>query len=86
MSAPGTSRWDEALAKVPYYVHIAPFASEMAEYADILLPASTFMEQWAYDHSPPGSGFAEVRIKQPTVKPLYDTKNIIDIIFDTGKV
>jgi anaerobic selenocysteine-containing dehydrogenase len=80
MSAPGAWRWDEALAKVPYYVHIAPFVSEMAEYADIVLPASTFMEGWAYDHSPPGSGFAEMRIKQPVVAPLGDTKSGVDII------
>jgi len=82
MSAPGAWRWDEALGKVPYYVHIAPFISEMAEYADIILPAHTFMEEWAYDHSPPGSGFAEVRIKQPVVKPLYDTRSCVDIVFE----
>lgn len=81
MSAPGTGRWDEALGKVPYYVHVAPFVSEMAEYADVILPATTFMESWAYDHSPPGSGFAEVRLKQPVVAPLDDTRSIIDIIF-----
>ena len=82
MSAPGTWRWDNALSKVPYYVHIAPFISEMAEYADILLPAPTFLEEWAYDHSPPGSGFAEVKIKQPVVEPLHDTKGIIEIVFE----
>jgi len=82
MSAPGAGRWDEALAKVPYYVHAAPFISEMTEYADIFLPLTTFMEEWAYDHSPPGSGFAEVRIKQPVVAPLHDTRSNIDIIFD----
>jgi thiosulfate reductase/polysulfide reductase chain A len=82
MTAPGATRWDEAMKKVPYYVHVAPFASEMADYADILLPVPTFMEAWAYDHSPPGSGFAEVRLKQPVVEPLYDTRSIIDIIFE----
>ena len=85
MSAPGTGRWDEALKQVPYYVHVAPFVSEMAEYADIILPATTFMEEWAYDHSPPGSGFAEVRIKQPVVKPQYDIRNTIDILFETAR-
>ncbi len=81
MSATGTERWHEALRKVPYYVHVTPFISEMAEYADIVLPASVFLEQWAYDHSPPGSGFAELRIKQPVVEPSGDTKAITDIIF-----
>ena len=85
MSAPGTWRWDEALKKVPYYVHIAPFVSEMAEYADIILPTCTFLEEWAYDHSPPGSGFAEVKIKQPVVEPLHDTKSTTDIVFEIAR-
>ena len=84
MSAPGAWRWDEALKKVPYYVHVAPFVSEMAEYADIILPSTTFMEQWGYDHSPPGSGFAEVRIKQPVVEPQYDSRSICDIVLWLG--
>jgi anaerobic selenocysteine-containing dehydrogenase len=85
MSAPRTSRWDNALKKIPYYVHIAPFMSEMAHYADIVLPAPTFLEQWAYDQSPPGAGFAEVQIRQPVVKPIHHTRSIIDIIFELSR-
>ncbi len=83
MSAPGTARWDEALKKVQYYVHVAPFISEMAEFADLILPASTFLEQWAYDDSPPGSGFAEARIKQPVLDEMvHDTRSVGDIVFE----
>ncbi|MBI2287790.1 MAG: molybdopterin-dependent oxidoreductase [Chloroflexi bacterium] len=85
MSAPATRRWDDALKKVPYYIHIAPFVSEMAEYADIILPSPTFMEEWAYDHAPPGSGFAEVKIKQPVVEPQHDTRSITDIVFEIAE-
>lgn len=85
MSAPGAGQWADALKKVPYYVHIAPFISEMAEYADIILPAPTFLEEWGYDHSPPGSGFAEAKLKQPVVEPLHDTRCIIDILFKIAK-
>ncbi len=82
MSAPGTERWDKALQKIPFYIHIAPFVSEMAEYADVVLPSTTFLEQWGYDQSPPGSGFAEVKLKQPVVEPLGETKSITDIFFE----
>jgi len=85
MSAPGSKRWDEALRKLPYYVHVAPIISEMALYADIVLPATTFMEEWGYDHSPPGSGFAEVKIKQPVVKPRGEVKAAGDILFDLAR-
>ena len=82
MSAPGTSRWDEAMAKVSYYIHISSSITEMAGYADIVLPASTLLEDWAYEQCPPGSGFTEVKIKQPVVTPLNESQRIADIIFE----
>jgi anaerobic selenocysteine-containing dehydrogenase len=81
MSAPWTARWDTLLAdRVPYYVHVGSVPSEMAQYADIILPTGTFLEEWAYDHCPAGPGFAEVKLKQPTVDPLYDTRPIFGIV------
>jgi anaerobic selenocysteine-containing dehydrogenase len=85
MSAPSTERWDKGLKKLPYYVHIAPFVSEMALYADLVLPSTTFLEEWGYDHSPPGAGFAEVRIKQPAVSPHGSARSITDILFQIAK-
>jgi len=81
MTAPGAGQWEEALKKVPFYVHVAPFISEMAEYADLILPSTTYLEEWGYDHSSPGGGSAEVRIKQPVVKARGDSKSIGDILF-----
>ena len=85
MSAPGSGRWNSALKKLPYYVHLSPFISEMAQYADLVLPSTTFLEEWGYDHSPAGSGFAEVKIKQPVVMPQGNVRSITDIIFDLSK-
>jgi len=85
MSAPGAGRWDLALKKLPYYVHISPFISEMAQYADLILPSTIYLEEWGYDHSPAGSGFAEMKIKQPVVRPRGNARSIIDIIFEISK-
>jgi len=85
MLAPGAERWDKALKKLPYYVHISPFISEMALYADLILPSTTYLEEWGYDCSPPGSGFAEVKIKQPVVSAEGDVRSVTDIIFDLSK-
>ena len=74
-----------ALRKLPYYVHISPFISEMAQYADLVLPSTTFLEEWGYDHSSPGSGFAEVALKQPVVRPPGQARSVIDIIFEMTK-
>ena len=81
MTAPAVNQWEEALKKIPFYVHVAPFVSEMAEFADLVLPSTTFFEEWGYDHSAPGAGSAEARIKQPVVKPMGDTKSIGDVLF-----
>lgn len=85
MSAPGAGRWDSALKKLPYYVHLSPFISEMALYADLVLPSTTFLEEWGYDHSASGSGVAEVSIKQPVVSPRGKARPMIDIIFEISK-
>jgi len=85
MSAPHAERWEKALKKLPYYVHISPFISEMAQYADLILPSTTYLEEWGYDHPSAGSGFAEVRIKQPVVKPRGSARSIVDIIFKISK-
>jgi len=85
MLSPGTGRWDKALKKLPYYIHLSPFISEMALYADLILPSTTFLEEWGYDHSPPGSGFAEVKIKQPVVAPWGSARSVVDILFQISK-
>ena len=85
MLAPGADRWDNALKKIPFYVHVAPFISEMALDADLVLPATTYLEEWGYDYSPPGSGFAELKLKQPVVAPRGNAKPIADMIFEIAK-
>src|SRR4030042_6750520 len=57
----------------------------MGQYADVALPACTFLEEWADDHCPPGSGFAEAKIKQPVVKPLGEAQSVGDIIFELAR-
>lgn len=81
MTAPSPRSWEEALKKIPFYVHIAPFASEMAQFADLLLPCTTYLEEWGYDHSSSGTGSPEVRIKQPVVKPMGESKSVGEILF-----
>ena len=77
---PGT--WDEGLKHLPYYVHVSPVIDEMALYADIVLPAPTFLEQWGYDHSPAGPGFAELKLKQPVAQVWDSAKSVGDVIFE----
>lgn len=84
-SAPNTERWYKAISKVPFFVHITPFISEMATLADIILPTPTYLEKWAFDAPAPGAGFSEIRIKQPVVDPMFDTMSTGDITFELAR-
>jgi anaerobic selenocysteine-containing dehydrogenase len=73
-SCTGAERWEKALAKVPFFVHMVPNASEMTMFADIVLP-STFnsAEGWSIVTNM-GNGFAYASIQQGAVKRLWDVK------------
>jgi len=73
-SATGAGRWDKAMAKIPFFVHMVPNASEMTMFADIVLP-STFnsAEGWSIV-SNMGNGHGYASIQQGAVKRLWDVK------------
>jgi len=71
----------EALAKVPVVVSFASMPDETSTKAHLILPNHTAAESWG-DASPrPG-----VRsIVQPTFRPLYDTRALVDTLLDLGR-
>lgn len=73
-SCTGADRWDKAMAKVPFFVHMVPNASEMTQFADIVLP-STFnsAEGWSIITNT-GNGHGYASIQQAAVKRLWDVK------------
>lgn len=73
-SCTGADRWDKAMAQVPFFVHMVPNASEMTQFADIVLP-STFnsAEGWSIITNM-GNGHAYASIQQGAVRRLWDVK------------
>ena len=73
-SCTGAERWDKAMAKIPFFVHMVTNASEMTMFADIVLP-STFnsAEGWSIV-SNMGNGYGYASIQQGAVKRLWDVK------------
>jgi len=68
------SRWDKALAKVPFFAHMVTNASEMTQFADVVLP-STFNSSEGFSVITNGGnlhGYAT--IQQPAGKRLWDVK------------
>jgi anaerobic selenocysteine-containing dehydrogenase len=73
-SCPQTARWEEALAKIPFVVHITTHASEFTHFADVVLPSNHHMfEKWGYVKSF-GNGYRHVPLLQPVIDPVWDVK------------
>jgi len=73
-SCTGAERWDRAMAKVPFFVHMVTNPSEMTQFADIVLPATfNTVEGWSIvTNNGGGHGFATVQ--QPSARRLWDVK------------
>jgi len=73
-SATDPSRWDRALAKVPFFVHMVTHASEMTQFADVVLP-STFNSSEGFSIvTNMGNTYGYATIQQPVGKRLWDVK------------
>jgi anaerobic selenocysteine-containing dehydrogenase len=73
-SCTGAERWDKAMAKVPFFVHLVTNPSEMTQFADIVLP-STFNSSEGWNIVTNGSnGYSYASIQQSPIKRLWDVK------------
>ena len=73
-SCPQTARWEEALEKIPFLVHITTHAAEFTWFADIVLPSTHHaFEKWGYVKSH-ANGYRHVTMLQPVIKPVWDVK------------
>ena len=73
-SCTGAQRWDQAMAKVPFFVHMVTNSSEMTQFADIVLPATfNSAEGWSIVTNM-GNGYGYASIQQGAVKRLWDVK------------
>jgi anaerobic selenocysteine-containing dehydrogenase len=77
--APNGGRFAQALKKVPFVVSFASTLDESAAHADLILPASTFLEVWGDDYIE-GIGYAGVSLRRPVVEPVHDTRNPGDVL------
>lgn len=79
--APNGREFVKALLKVPFVVSFASTLDESAAHADLILPASTFMEVWGDDFLE-GTGYAGVSLRRPVVAPVHDTRDPGEVLID----
>jgi thiosulfate reductase / polysulfide reductase chain A len=57
-------------SKVPFHVSIDPFLNESNQYADLVLPETSYLERWDLLSPPPMEGVPYVALRQPVSKPI----------------
>ncbi|MBU4342444.1 MAG: molybdopterin-dependent oxidoreductase [Candidatus Omnitrophica bacterium] len=73
-SCPGSERWEKALSKIPFLVHITTHAAEFTWFSDIALPSTHHMfEKWGWVKSH-GNGYRHVTLLQPVNDRVWDVK------------
>ena len=73
-SCPQPDRWERALSKIPFVVHLTTNASEFTHFSDIVLPSVHHMfEKWGYVKSI-GNGYRHVTLLEPVIDPVWDVK------------
>ncbi len=75
---------EKGLEHVPFTVSVGYVLDEMSDYADIILPEHTELERFEMmpevRRSAAARRFRGTLLRQPVVKPLYDTRDISDIL------
>ncbi|MDJ0869366.1 MAG: molybdopterin-dependent oxidoreductase, partial [Myxococcota bacterium] len=78
---PPSAGFGEALGKVPFVVSFASMPDETTERAQLVLPDHTALESWG--DAAPRAGVRS--IVQPTLRPIFDTRALVDTLLDTGR-
>ena len=73
-SCTGAQRWDQVMAKVPFFVHMVTNASEMTQFADIVLPATFAPTEKLTIISNMANLHGHMSIQQPVAKTLWQVK------------
>lgn len=68
------ARWDKALAQVPFFAHMVTNASEMTQFADVVLPSTFNASEGLSVVSNNGMTHGFASIQQPVCKRLWDVK------------
>lgn len=68
---------DETL--IPFHVAVTPFMTETAALADIVLPETTYLEDWSVEVRPSPELVPYVSLRQPVVPPMESTRSFFDM-------
>ena len=73
-SCTGAQRWEKVMARMPFFVHMVTNASEMSQYADIVLPATFAPTEKLSIIGNMANLHGHISIQQPVAKTLWQVK------------
>ncbi|WP_461201853.1 molybdopterin-dependent oxidoreductase [Anoxybacillus sp. TBDG-1] len=73
-SCTGAQRWEKALEKIPFFVHITTNPSETTQFADIVLPAAHQLFEKLSFITNKQNKYSYVSLTNRVIKPLWDVK------------
>jgi len=72
--------WQEWLSRIPQVVQFATLINDTSPYADLVLPTTTYLEQWDMTLPVPNLPFSQLGLQQPIVPPLNGARPIGDVL------
>ncbi|MBI2872715.1 MAG: molybdopterin-dependent oxidoreductase [Chloroflexi bacterium] len=82
---PAATGFGEAFRQVPYIVGFATVMDETSALADLVLPDTTYLEEWGSVVPDPGPGHEVVGFQQPVVRPLYQARSFGDELLSVSQ-
>ncbi|MCP2501058.1 MAG: molybdopterin-dependent oxidoreductase [Deltaproteobacteria bacterium] len=72
--------WQEWLSRIPQVLQFATLIDDTSPYADLVLPTTTYLEQWDITLPVPNLPFSQLGLQQPIVPPLNGARPIGDVL------
>lgn len=71
---PASSGFSTAIRKVKNIIYIGYHKNDTAQFANVFLPISHYLESWS-----DGESYGVYSIVQPVIRPLFDTRPVLEI-------
>jgi anaerobic selenocysteine-containing dehydrogenase len=72
--------WREWLSRIPQVVQFATLIDDTSPYADLVLPATTYLEQWDMTLPVSNLPFSQLGLQQPIVPPMNGARPMGDVL------
>jgi anaerobic selenocysteine-containing dehydrogenase len=77
--------WRDWLGRIPLVVQFATILDDTSPHADLVLPSTTYLEQWDLTLPVPNLPFSQLGLQQPVVPPLKGARPLGDVLLQLGK-